>query len=78
MNIPNPEVEKAIGDAAQKVLGGDGLIDDWVLSFTWIDLDGTSHVRSIAHGSKTGIVGMTSFAYNLANQEMMKDVQDLG
>ena len=77
MSSFSPESEKALRDAAQSFIGEKGLVDEWVLTFSWIDPDGGSHVRSVAKGSVANLVGMTEFARQLAIEDMMSDAEEI-
>lgn len=77
MSSFSKESEQAVLDAAQTVIGEGGLVDEWVLTFTWLDSDGGGHVRSVAKGSSISLVGMTQFARELAMNDMFDDVEEI-
>ena len=77
MSSFTPEAEQAVRDAAQSLINEEGLVDEWVLTFSWLDNDGGSHVRSAAKGSSAALVGMTEFARQLAIRDMMGDVEEI-
>ncbi len=77
MSSFSDESEQAVLDAAQTLIGDEGLVDEWVLTFTWVDPDGGVHTRSCAKGSSVGLVGMTQFARELAMREMFDDTEEI-
>ncbi len=77
MSSFSEEAEQAVRDAAQTIIGEEGMVDEWVLTFTWLDTEGDGHVRSIARGSAVSLVGMTQFARKLAMNDMFDDVEEI-
>lgn len=77
MSSFSEESEQAVRDAAQMLIGEKGLVDEWVLTFTWVDPEGDVHTRSCAKGSSVALVGMTQFAREIAMNEMFSDLEDI-